>query len=94
MPDTDPRVSDTVAVLKAAREIANEIRAGALGLYEGCRRVWWECQLYLPDGDHTLDAFTYWASEYEEAENAERKMLCERGMHAAVDELMGGQSAL
>ncbi len=85
---------DPAALIDDARKIAHDIRSGTLGLYEGGRRIWWECHLYLPPDDHKLDPFTYWASEYEEAEDDERKALCETGLRAAVEALLDEGDAL
>jgi hypothetical protein len=67
---------------------------GSISLYDGGRRIWMEQQLELKSGDHRLDPFVYWASEYEETSDPERIELCLRALRSAAVSLMETGSAV
>ena len=72
-------------IIRTAQRYADEIIRGVVSPYDGSRRIWRECQLELKKGDHRLDPFVYWASEYEETSDKERHALCEKALrHAAA----------
>ena len=81
-------------LILTAQQYAKEIVSGAVTPYEGGRRIWWECQLKLESGDHRLDPFVYWSSEYEETSDSERRALCDKAIHAAAAMLVQHGSAL
>lgn len=72
-------------IIRQAQRYADEIIRGVVSPYDGSRRIWMECHLELKKDDHRLDPFVYWASEYEETSDKERRALCDKALrHAAV----------
>ena len=91
----NPSKREPAILIRDASAIACEIRKGDLALYEGSRRIWWECQLHLPPDDHRLDPFAYWASEYQDAwDDPPRIALGEDALRDAVSRLLERGSAL
>ena len=90
----EPEVQASEQLVWTARSYARDIVAGTVSPFEGSRRIWRECQLRLAKGDHRLDPFVYWASEYEEATDEARRALCNKGMRQAAMDLLGTGSAL
>jgi hypothetical protein len=56
----------SASIIQVAKDIAKEILAGSVSPYDGGYRIWKECQLALFPGDHRLDPFVYWSSEYQQ----------------------------
>ena len=81
-------------IIRAAKRHADEIIRGAVSPYDGSRRIWFECQLQLTKDDHRLDPFVYWASEYEETSDKERRDLCEKALRHAAELLIQQGSAV
>jgi hypothetical protein len=82
------------ALLTLAVQYAKQILSGKLTPYQGGRLIWWECQLKLPEGDHRLDPFVYWASEREDSSEASRHALCDHALLTAAANLIAKGSAL
>jgi hypothetical protein len=87
----NPDGGDPIIVM--ARRYADEIIRGAVSPYDGGHRIWKECQLKLKDGDHRLDPFVYWSSEYEEASSKRRRALCDKALRHAANLLIERGSA-
>jgi hypothetical protein len=81
-------------LIQVAKNIAEEILAGSVSPYDGGYRIWKECQLVLKPGDHRLDPFVYWSSEYEDTSDAERRALCDKAIRLAAEALVQRDSAL
>jgi hypothetical protein len=81
-------------LIRVAKNIAEEILAGSVPPYEGGYRIWKECQLALLPGDHFLDPFAYWSSEYQDTSDLERRALCEKTIQVAAEALVNHGSAL
>ncbi len=81
-------------IIRVARDIAEEILAGSVSPYDGGYRIWKQCQLGLLPGDHCLDPFVYWSSEYQDTSDIERRALCEKAIRAAAEALVRHGSAL
>lgn len=81
-------------LIQTAKRYADEIIRGVVTPYEGAHRIWMECQLKLATGDHRLDPFVYWASEYEETSEKDRLELCEHALRVAADSLVSRGTAL
>jgi hypothetical protein len=90
----DVTSDDSNGLINSAQQVADEILRGVTTPYEGGRRIWMECQLKLEPGDHRLDPFVYWSSEYEETSSKDRQVLCENAISAAASELLRKGSAL
>jgi hypothetical protein len=82
-------VTDYQHLIDAAKEVAAEILRGSVSPYDGGKRIWQEQQLKLQSGDHRLDPFVYWASEYEETTDPERIQLCTHALRVGAG---GGQA--
>lgn len=82
------------SVIRIAQQIAEEIVAGSISPYDGGRRIWKECQLRLTPGDHRLDPFVYWASEYEETLEPDRRALCDKAIRVSAEDLVKNGSAV
>src|SRR5881296_1271755 len=78
------------AGLVLAKMYARQILTGAFGPYEGARRIWREA--WNRECDERLSSFVYWASEYEEHLDPDRRTECERGILEAARQLVGGNS--
>jgi len=85
---------ESKALIASAQHIARQIVEGSLIPYDGARRIWRECQLKLESGDHRLDPFVYWASEYEDTQDLERRALCIRAITESAALLINSGSAL
>lgn len=81
-------------VIESAKQVARAILSGDVSPYEGGRRIWWDHQLNLESGNHSLNPFAYWASEYEEATNTDRRALCDKAIQNAATLLIERGSAL
>ncbi len=81
-------------IIEVAKGIAEEILAGSVSPYAGAHRIWKECQLALSLGDHRLDPFVYWSSEYQDSSDSERLALCEKAIRVAAEALILHNSAL
>ena len=81
-------------IIQVAQRYAQDILTGAVKPYEGSRRIWKECQLNLEKGDHRLDPFVYWASEYENTTSRRRRALCDKSLRKAASSLVQNGSAL
>jgi hypothetical protein len=81
-------------IIRVARNIAEEILAGSVSPYDGGDRIWKECQLALLPGDHCLDPFVYWSSEYQDTSDSERRALCEKAIRVAAEALVKHGSAI
>jgi hypothetical protein len=92
MTPTSPDESNQI--IQEAQRYAKEILSGAVTPYEGGHRIWRDCQLKLEDGDHRLDPFVYWASEYEETTSKPRRALCGKALRNAATLLVQHGSAL
>ena len=91
-PETTTSTSDQL--IRTAQQFADEILCGVVTPYQGGRRIWRECQLKLASGDHRLDPFVYWSSEYEETSDKERQALCDKALRVASTLLVKHGSAL
>jgi hypothetical protein len=80
--------------IRIAQQIAEEILAGSVSPYDGGHRIWKECQLQLKPGDHRLDPFVYWSSEYEDTLDAERRTLCDKAICVSAEASVRTGSAL
>ena len=94
MATTDPPTKASDGLIRLAQKIAQEIRLGQMSPYAGARRIWLECYEELETGDHRLDPFVYWADEFEETLEPERRILCENGIRQAALDLIENGSAL
>jgi len=94
MAATDPSIDASSILISIATEIAQEIRHGNISPYAGARRIWFECHQELDVGDHRLDPFVYWASEFEETSEPTRRVLCEDAIRQAAADLIQNGSAL
>jgi hypothetical protein len=56
---------------------ATRIVNGTATPHEGARSIWNELFYQLEPGDHSIDPFVYWADEYEDAVDDERRRYCE-----------------
>jgi hypothetical protein len=81
-------MTDQQYLIDAAKEVAVEILRGSVSPYDGGKRIWQEQQLKLQSGDHRLDPFAYWASEYEDSIDHERIQLCVHALRVAAAELV------
>lgn len=84
----------SASIIQVAKHIAEEILAGSLSPYNGGYRIWKECQLALLPGDHRLDPFVYWSSEYQDTSDSERRALCDKAIREAAEALVQRGSAL
>jgi hypothetical protein len=84
----------SASIINIAKHIAEEILAGSVSPYAGGHRIWKECQLALLPGDHRLDPFVYWSSEYQDASDIERRALCDRAIRVAAETLVKQGSAI
>ncbi|MGZ3239400.1 MAG: hypothetical protein ACXWIN_08380 [Burkholderiaceae bacterium] len=82
------------SIISEAQKVATEILAGSISPYEGGRRIWIEFQLKLNAGDHRLDPFVYWTSEYEETNEPERMKFCEHALCEAASALLNHGDAV
>ena len=80
--------------IRKAQRCADEIIRGAVSPYDGGRRIWKECQLRLKSGDHRLDPFVYWSSEYEDTTSKRRRALCDKALRHAAALLIESGSAV
>jgi hypothetical protein len=71
-----PQMGRTVAAEFLARCYAEDIITGMVSPHEGARKIWKEAAHELRPADHTLDPFIYWADEYEEASDDDRRQVC------------------
>jgi hypothetical protein len=94
MTETSPPSAEADRMVDAARTYAERIVSGTVSPYEGARYIWWTFQLRLPAGDHRLDPFVYWASEYEDTNDHDRKSLCDHAIRTAASSLMSNGSAM
>ena len=83
-------------LVQQAKEIAKDILAGRTTPFDGAKAIC-KLQLDLATGDHALDGFVYWADEYGEADNEERRSYCERALLKVAQDLLdekypGGQN--
>lgn len=81
-------------LIQTAKQYAVEIIRGVITPYEGGLLIWKECQLKLENGDHRLDPFVYWSSEFEDTSDKERLALCEHALRVAADSLISRGTAL
>jgi hypothetical protein len=81
-------------IIRTAQRYADEIVRGVVSPYDGGRRIWRECQLELKTGDHRLDPFVYWTSEYEETTSKKRRALCDKALRHAAASLIEHGSAV
>jgi hypothetical protein len=84
IPDSDS--PETADIIRAAQRYAGDIVSGTVSPYDGARRIWKACQLRLPQGDHRLDPFVYWAGEYEDTSEEERRALCDKALRTLLIE--------
>jgi hypothetical protein len=84
----------SASIIQAAKDIAEDILAGSVSPYDGGYRIWKECQLALLPGDHRLDPFVYWSSEYQDTSDKERQALCDNAMRVAAAALVQQGGAL
>ena len=77
-------------MLLAAR-IAAQIVQGSLEPYIGAKQIW-QLQRRVPEVDHALDPFIYWADEFEDAADEGRQRFCIEAIVASARSL-GGHSA-
>jgi hypothetical protein len=84
-----PRPSRKEAAFILARFYAAGILDGSLSPYQGAKAIWTKLSYEIRPDDHTLDAFIYWADEFEETDEPQRRSLCEaaiiEGAHELVD---------
>ena len=94
MTATDPSIDASQTRIDIATKIAQEIRLGNISPYAGARRIWFECHQELDVGDHRLDPFVYWATEFEETSEPTRRTFCEDAILQAAADLIQNGSAL
>jgi hypothetical protein len=82
------RPSRKQAALILAKAYAARIVDGSLSPYAGAKAIWQELTSELRPDDHTLDPFIYWADEFEETRDPERRKLCESAIFESARELM------
>jgi len=70
------------AGLVLARAYAAQITDGTLSPYEGARKIW-RIQIEVALRPE-LDSFVYWASEWQDADGAERRHECEAAIRIAA----------
>lgn len=76
------------ALIALAHQYARLMLSGEVKPYEGAERIWLECHLRLPAGDHRLDPFVYWTSEREDSADSERLALCDHALRTAAATLL------
>ena len=81
-------------LIALAVRYARQILSGELTPYDGGCLIWRECQLALPEGDHRLDPFVYWASEREDTVERGRIALCDLALRTAAASLIEKGSAV
>ena len=81
-------------IIRRAQHIAAKMTRGSVLPYDGGRSIWRECQLALVSGDHRLDPFVYWASEYEDTHDDSRRALCDMALRLAAEMLVQRGSAV
>jgi len=86
-----PKLSRRDAALVLASRLAARIVDGSQPPYDGARQIW-RLRNDVPELDHEFDPFIYWASEFEEASDEERKQFCIDAILASARDL-GGHSA-
>ena len=81
-------------LLEKAKAIASRIVAGTVTPHDGAAAM---CELFYEceEGDHSLDGFVLWESEYADARDDERRQYCEQAILAVArqflrDEYPGG----
>ncbi len=90
----DSNSAETADIIRTAQRYAGDIVSGTVSPYEGARSIWKACQLRLPQGDHRLDPFVYWASEYEDTSEEERRALCNKALRNAATLLIENGTAI
>ena len=83
-----PQPSRTAAAMFLARDYAARILDGSLGPYEGAKKIWVELSGEVRPNDHSLDPFIYWADEYEDAQDTERRRESERAIVESARQLV------
>jgi hypothetical protein len=91
---SDSDSAEAADIIRTAQRYAADIVSGTVSPYDGARRIWKACQLRLPKGDHRLDPFVYWASEYEDTSDDERRALCDKGLRNAATLLIENGTAI
>ena len=82
------RPSRKEAALILARGYAARIVDGSLSPYAGAKAIWRECACEVRPDDHTLDPFIYWADEFEDTRDPERRRLCESAIVDSARQLV------
>jgi hypothetical protein len=73
------------AALLLAHRVCERVTSGKAEPYVGAKQIW-ALQIKAPEVGHALDPFVYWANEFEEAEDSERRRYCEAALLAAAKE--------
>jgi hypothetical protein len=76
------KLSPKEAVFVLAKIYSKQILDGSLKPYEGAKIIWRDLSYVIRPDDHTLDSFVYWADEFENADDFQRRIYC----HAAIFE--------
>jgi hypothetical protein len=83
-----PKLSRRDAAMALAKRLAAQIVEGSMEPYDGAKRIW-QLQFLVADVGHALDPFVYWASELEDASDAQRSRFCIDAILASARELVG-----
>jgi hypothetical protein len=71
------KLSPKEAVIVLAKIYSKQILDGSLKPYEGAKIIWQDLSYVIRPDDHTLDSFVYWADEFENAADIQRRNYCE-----------------
>jgi hypothetical protein len=83
-----PRMTRKDAAYILALKVAGKILNQTVTPYEGAKAIWSQFAVEVRPDDHGLDPFVYWADEFEEATEEERKGFCEAAIVKAAVELL------
>ena len=76
------------AALFLAKRYAARIVDGSLSPYAGARAIWHELSSAVRPADDALDPFIYWADEYENTHDPERRSQCESAILVSARKLV------
>jgi hypothetical protein len=83
-----PSMTRKEAVYILARRVAEQIINQTVKPYEGAKAIWTQFAVEVRPDDHGLDPFIYWADEFEEANELQRKEYCEAAILQSAIELV------
>ena len=86
--------TNSVVLIATAQAYAQRMLEGSLTPYDAGLRIWKDCSLCLTCEDHRLDPFVYWASEYEDADDDDRREYCEYALKEAARDLIRNGTAI